>query len=365
MSEPTDLINLKDLRPPEPDFTAELEWVLEAAFASYRSSPKPELEFAQVWAAAKALALTERIGARKDASELPLDFQTGFRHAQARAAAIGLLYEVTAREVAEVAARLETPVVFLKGLALILSGCVPAGARSFSDLDILVPKEQAEALFDELLAREFTHAPAEATEQHLPQLRPARGGSLEVHFALRGVQIVDNRPADFEDLLECNSLTRLEGFPGSTYLPTPSLMATHILVHGFQQHLLRPTSYPLFRMIADLLDIAPSEVEWNDLRNVWLPTVAHSVSARSLEATRVLCIRLRAGERPDPQAHPDASRLFHHLLAGSLNRNYAESLRSVYLRHRLSEAYRRGELGRYLGRKIRPLFGRPRPTQPA
>ncbi|MCP4202441.1 MAG: nucleotidyltransferase family protein [bacterium] len=358
------MIEIEGLHPPEPHFTPELRWVLEAAFATGSSSPEPGFDPTRAWADARRLALTERIGARRKARELPGELRDDFRRAQAGAAAIGLLYEKTAREVATVAAKLETPVVFLKGLALHLAGCVPVGARSFSDIDILVPKERAEAIFEELLERDFSCSPAEATEQHLPILQPPEGGSLEVHFALRGVQLVGDRPAGFEDLADRDSLLRLEEFPGSTCLPSPSLLAAHILVHGFQQHLLRPTTYPLFRMIADLIDLVPDKVEWSDLVSVWQPAIGHAVSPASLEATRQLCEALRAGHLPDTETQPTSARLLGHLLAGSMNPDYAESLSGAYLRNRLSEAYRRGELGRYLKRKIRPFFGRPRLSRP-
>lgn len=356
------MIDLRNLRPPEPRFTPELEWVLEAAFSTGRPAPYQGLDSNRIWADAQALALTARIDSRNDTTDLPPQLRSRFRKAQAQAVAGALLHELTARDVAEIAARQQTAVVILKGLALVLRESVAAGARSFADLDILVPRDRAARLVRELIDRGFTSADVEATEQHLPRLDPPRGGSLEVHFALRGICVAENQPAQFEDLSASGSLERLDDFSGSVFVPTPALMVAHILVHGFQQHLLRPRSYPLFRMIADLIDLAPHEGDWEVARATWFSAIAHSVPERSLKATRTLCARLRAGERPDADTDPDATRLFHHLLAGSLDRGYADSLRAFYLRDRLTEALRRKNLHRYLGRKLRALWSR-QPTQ--
>ncbi len=351
------MLDLRELKPPEPDVTPELVWVLRAAFALEAPTPPANLDSGLVTSQARDLAVTERIGARHDLGELTAELHGPFQASRARAAAIGLHYERLAREVAEVASGLETPVVFLKGLALVLAGWSDPGARSFSDLDILVPEERAHDLFNALVGRKFRPARAEPTEQHLPELAPPGGGSLEVHFALRGIQ-VNGRFAGYDDLAERNALTHLGDLPGSSHLPSRPLAAAHVLAHGFQQHLLRPATYPLFRMIADLLDLLPRDADWDALGREWHPTIEHAVTTDSFEATRQLCELLRLGMLPDRRAHPDAETLFRHLVAGVLDPGYSRSLRGIYLRKRTADAYRRGELAGYLKRKIRPLFHR-------
>ena len=251
---------------------------------------------------------------------------------------------------------------FLKGFALLISESVAPGARSFSDLDLLVPEGLAEPLFAELVRRDFVGSPAAATEQHLPELRPPGGGSIEIHFALRGIHLSVGTSAAFDDLAAMGSLVSAPRLPGSCFVPSRPLQAAHTLVHAFQQHLLRPSTYPLFRMVADLADLLPEEASWLHLEQQWLPTIRHAVSNGSFAATRDLCESLVGGDRPDPVDQADPARLLDHLLAGSTDRRYAESLRPAYLRVRLSEAHRRGELGSYLMRKIRPfLLSSPRP----
>ncbi|MFQ5527089.1 MAG: nucleotidyltransferase family protein [Thermoanaerobaculia bacterium] len=351
------MLQLEDLHPPEAHLTVELDWVLRAAFSASRLRRSGELDAATAWKIAETHALCERIGARRRADELPDELDALFRRAHARAAAVVLLYEKTAGEVAEIAARVDAPIAFLKGLALILSGVVPAGARSFSDIDVLVPQNRADELFAELERHEFAASPAEATEQHLPELRPPGGGSLEIHFALRGIEIEPGEPARFETLLDTGALEGFAGFPGTGYLPIRSLMTAHALVHGFQQHLLRPSSYPLFRMVADLIDLAPEERHWTEVERLWHPTIEHAVSRNSFEAAARLCAALRAGHPPEASEQPRVRLLFDHLVVGASDRAYSRSLRRAYLRQRLGEAHARGSLGEYLSRKMRPLFG--------
>ena len=54
-------------------------------------------------------------------------------------------------DVARVASPIGIPVVFLKGLALLLSGAQPPGSRPISDVDILVPSNEAAALQNALI----------------------------------------------------------------------------------------------------------------------------------------------------------------------------------------------------------------------
>lgn len=358
------MIEIDKLSPPAPALTPELEWTLRAAFDSAPPGGSrqggPELDPAGAWREARALGLAERIAARTPAANLPADLRPGFRRAKARAAAIAIHYETVGRRVARIAAETDSPIVFLKGLALVLSGAVAPGSRPFSDLDLLVPEARAETLFERLVADDFAGGAVESTEQHLPALAPPEGGSLEVHFALRGVRLRGTRSARFEDLERRHALVRLDGFPGTSFVPERSLLSAHVAVHGFQQHLLRPASYPLFRMVGDLIDLIDDASGWEELRRTWGDAIAHALTARSFAAIRELCELLRHGRLPDAAAESDSARLFHHLLAGALDDRYAASLGRLYRRDRIADALESGELGDYLGRKIRPIFGLPR-----
>lgn len=357
------MIELSDLHPPETKSSTELVWLLNRAFA--RDSPPfpSDLDTGFALSLAHELDLTERIGSRLTAAEpdggegtdIPPDLSDGFRLALARSAAIALLYEETARAIATAARQLETPVVFLKGLALSLAGTTPPGARAFGDIDILVPEPLAEGLFGKLVDEGYDPSPAEATEQHLPELRPPRGGSLEIHFSLRGIQDENSDPATLSGLRARGALVPFPNFVGECFTPEPSLLAAHVLVHGFQQHLLRPRTYPLFRMIGDLLDLLAEAGDWSHVEDAWHDSIAHTVSKESFHAVRSLCADLSAGTWPESPT--SAALLLRHLIAGATDRDYAETLKKTYLRQRLAEARSRGELGSYLKRKLRPLFG--------
>jgi len=216
-----------------------------------------------------------------------------------------------------------------------------------------VPGNAAQQLFHSLCEKGFVPVPGEPTEQHLAGLRSPRGGLLEIHFALRGLRDEADRTAELETLARWESLERLDGYDGESFRPTPDLLAAHLLVHGVQQHFLRPQTYALFRMIADLSDLLPNRDDWESLQRRWGNRFGEVAPAAEVETIKRLCQQLRAGQLPAGDGRHGIERLFGHLLAGSMDRDYAESLAARYLQARLKEAKARGELGEYLLRKLR------------
>ena len=104
------------------------------------------------------------------------------------AAANGLRYEATLRQVAGLATSRGIPLVILKGSAICLLGMSAPGARSFSDLDILVPVDRILELRTSLVAAGWTLSALDGSEhQEAPLTHPALG-MIELHRCIPGVR---------------------------------------------------------------------------------------------------------------------------------------------------------------------------------
>ena len=140
------------------------------------------------------------------------------------------------------------------------------------------------------------------------------------------------------------------------------LLAAHLLAHAIQQHLLRPKTYPLLRVIGDLIDLLPTRSDWSEFRSqfAW---IRKAVSPLEFDATEALCLSLANGTIPATDASNDsaAGLLLRHLIAGALDERYADNLRRTYLRTRIFGAFRDRGLIAYVGKKLRfNLVGRKR-----
>jgi hypothetical protein len=346
------VIDLASLSPPETPLSAELQWLLLTAFAFEPPASAEALEESLLPHYAHRLGLSERIAARLSPTGLSPAAREPLRDALRRSVAACLMYEEIARQVSAAAARRGIPIAFLKGFALFLLESGPVGARPFADLDVLVPEPEARELFQDLCGEGFAVVPGPATEQHLPALRGQQGGLVEIHFSLRGLRQPSGRSTVFDDLDSQGLLRALPGFAETSFRPRRTVLAAHALAHGFQQHLLRPGTYPLFRMGGDLNDLLPDREEWLALEEGWGGTLADALSTDDLRAVRSLCLRLGKGEIPDPSKPRGSGLLLAHLLAGCLDDDYARSLGTRYLWQRLRQARRSGELLSYLRRKF-------------
>ncbi|MDH3255876.1 MAG: nucleotidyltransferase family protein, partial [Acidobacteriota bacterium] len=284
-------------------------------------------------------------------NDLPAASRDRFRRALVRSTATALMYEGVARELSTIAGKARIPLVFLKGFALFLLEIGPAGSRPFGDLDALAPRSEAERLLNRLLDAGYELRSEASTEQHLPIVVSPQGGAVEIHFALRGLGGAGHRGSTFGELERRGELTKLAQYPGESFVPTPQALATHALVHGMRQHLLRPHTYPLFRMVGDLVDLLPRPAHWDHIEHR-LGGDERFISHRTLLAVRSLSTMLAEGELPRPDDPSGSGRLLAHLIAGSLDDEYAASLGTSHLRQRLTEARRSGELLAYLRRKL-------------
>lgn len=339
-------------RPPACELPVELIWTLSRAFGPL---PGPALDLerpAQVVPWACRLALRERIASRlprQDAErELPAEIVDAFWRAREVLAARTLLLQELLDRVAGRAAEIGTAIVAVKGIALLESGAADWGSRPLLDLDLLVAGDRAPDLHRSLESAGLQRS-GFRERQHLAPLADPRLGEVELHLHLPGLVVSGKRPATGEDLRRAG-LTRpserLEGLE----LPAAPLLAGHALAHALDQHGLSPTSYPVTRLVADLIDLAAT-ADHSEVRG-WL---RRSVSARELGAAEALRGALDAGE--PGAAGEDGNALLRHTALAFSSPRYRRQLRRRAalraLRRRQwskfrSELYRRANPGRRL-----------------
>jgi hypothetical protein len=316
--------------------------------------------------------LAGRVAARQGRARLSAELGEGgaaeLAREQAAAAGMGMRLSALASRVAVAAAERGIPLVFLKFAALELAGALAPGSRSACDVDILVPATGAAELQATLAARGFSASGLPDLEHQLPALAGAEG-VVELHRVLLGVRLDGRGSATAGDLDRAGLLLPLPDLPGRAATPAPAVAVAYALVHGLGQHGWWPQSYPLFKMVADLLDLGFGGPEGPALSRTAGSWIAADLPAAEVEATRRLAAALVAGddlsawgESPEPPAL-----LLRHLLAGRLDPGYERSLRLGLFRAQPSDRPPGARLARTLFRtvfltrgQVDALYGPPR-----
>jgi hypothetical protein len=382
--------------PPEIPVPPEVRWMLLRAFGP-PEAPFPEaVDPAGALAAARKFEVAPRVAARQGrarlAAELGAGTAAGFQRDLTTAAAQGLRLEALLREIAALAAEREIPLVLLKFAALSTAGIVAPGARTACDLDVLVPPRRAGEIQEALLARGFRSSGLPDSEHQLPALVHPAGGVVEIHRLMIGVRPEGGGSATVAALERTGLLAPAPGLAGC-FLPAREAQMAHVLVHGVGQHGFWPDSYPLLRMLADLIDLGFHEEASAPLAQRAARLVARDVALQEVEAVTTLCRALAAGadlpsspspvgEGPGERAwdqperawdqperawdHPGAV-LLRHILAGRLDADYAASLRLSLFREQPSDRppvvrmLRTALATVFLSRaQIDAIYGRPR-----
>lgn len=197
-----------------------------------------------------------------------------------------------ARKLDDALARLDIPVVVLKGGAYALAGLPPARGRLFSDIDILVPKAELGRVEATLRLRGWHTGPLSAYDDRyyrrwmheLPPLTHLRRGShLDVHHnLLPETARLQTRP----ELIMADA----RPLPGFRVLHVPRLedlvlhSATHLFHEGEWEHGLR-----------DLVDLDALLREGADRQPGWWDDLARR--AAELNLGFPLALALRHGRR--------------------------------------------------------------------
>ncbi len=341
--------------PPAVEIPAELGWLLAAAFA--RQGPGPPAGDAVASARLAALfdlgpRIVARHGGRRVRGWLGAAAE-GLVRAHRRAVVLALPAESQASRLAGLAARLEQPIVFLKGFALQRLAPGPQGARPFVDLDALVPAAAAGGLRELLLADGWQSAADGANPHHLPPLTAPGGMAVDLHFRLRGVRVAEERWATAGELVAAGLCRPLAELAESAWLPAPPLLAAHLAAHAIEQHGLRPATYPLLRAAADLADLSAIVPPGALAEGAW-PLVRESLAEAELVALFRLGEILVGGRLPQPQRSEEegAALLLRHVVAGALDPDYRRSLAVDHAAGRLRQARREGRLMRYIAAKL-------------
>jgi hypothetical protein len=284
--------------PPDVPVPPEVRWMLLRAFGPPGAPFAEAVDPAGALAAARRFEVSSRVAARQGrarlAAELGAETAAELQRDLTAAAAQGLRLEALLREIAAVAAALEIPLVLLKFAALSAAGTVAPGARTACDLDLLVPPRRAGELQEALCARGFRSSGLPDSEHQLPALVHPAGGVVEIHRLVIGVRPEGGGSATVAALEQAGLLAPAPGLAGC-FLPAREAQMAHVLVHGVGQHGFWPASYPLLRMLADLVDLGFHDEAAAPLAERAARFVARDVAPEEVEAVKDLCRALVAG----------------------------------------------------------------------
>ena len=322
-------------RPPRVRFSPEIRWVLGRAFGPPGQPVEPPLNRARALELVGVFNLGGQIAARLGRARLALEL------GESRGATVWRAYQMTAgrllhrlalaETIAKAAIASRCEVVFLKSMALHLTGVTAAGTRDLADVDVLVETSRRGVLEDALRSEGFRTLELRSRgESAFGFFEPSRG-SLDLHPNLPGVRLTPGSPfAGLDDLRQAELLLPAPGMGACASVPTAPVLVAQALAHGIGHHGFDPAHYPLLRMVADLVDLGFGDEGGETVARQILPWLESELSAREILAARELCALLATG---DPELYAAAShdrpalKLLRHILAGSVDRRYQGSLR--------------------------------------
>ena len=321
--------------PPPLVLSPEMRWLLLRSFGPPGRAFEGAVDPQAVLRLAAIYTLAARVCARNPAGnlirELGEDVAGGFFARHRRTAANDLLMEYVAREVARAGEAIRVPVILLKYASLRFGGIVAFGARGAADLDALVPAEQQSALRRHLLQEGFESTHSSRQDHHLVPLMHHSGVALELHTEIPGLRLSNGRSlATVKELMDKDLCKRVPALPEGCYVLTREVMLAHVLVHGLAQHGLSPETYPLMRMLADLLDLDFGTASLQEFLAGPYRWISDYVSDAEIGAVADLCDWLVTDQRayPNGTAEPTQPwKLLSHIIAGPVDPQYRQVLR--------------------------------------
>jgi len=322
----------RDLRfaPPRRAAAPELPWVLQRAFGPPQDAVPPPPDPRAAIALAEQFDLAHRICSRVPPEVLLADVgprplaRLMFRLEEVRE--LARLAADSMASVAAAAAERAIPIVWLKYAALRTLARIPDGRRGMGDIDVLAPGDRIGELAAVLRTRGFTDDAGAPDAAHHLRLRSA-DGVVEVHPRMPGVRLASGAGDATVADLQREGLVQPAG-ETSALEPSRPVVVAHLLAHGLAQHGMAPDAYPGMRLIADLLDLGIAPTEPDATRAIsW---VAQAVTLAEANAALGLAAQLGRGDlaATTPEASETAEALLlRHLVAGTLDRDYCQSLR--------------------------------------
>jgi hypothetical protein len=256
-----------------------------------------------------------------------------FREATTHAAVHSIVAERVCREIAELGSELGVPVIFLKGAALQLAKRVTSGSRNMCDVDVLAPEDGAKRLQRALVEGGCTALEVRESEHQLQLLTHSTGLGIEVHKIIPGVRLGSGSSATADELIERGLAHPAPELGNDCYLPSDEVVLAHLLVHGISQHGMSPEGYPIARMLADVQDLEIGGACLEAFLDGGFAWIAADVSREEVVAVAGLAQRLGEGEDPAvvAAAEDGVGALLRHLVAGTINEDYAYSMKFLSL----------------------------------
>ena len=310
-------------RPPALTLDAELEWVLKRALGPLDWSPAVPLAGTRAAEVALRLDVAGRIAARHPRAllerEMGREAAHRLREQYVAVVAREALLERALDLVLEQAQNANVPCILLKYAALNRIGALRAGARSASDIDILVPQASAQRFQDALVGSGYQQVSEPESAHQLPILRDSNGALVEVHLHLPGVTLGAGQAFVHADDLISAGLTRQSG---KALLPSPAIVTAHALAHGLVQHARSPHGYSPLKTFADLADLEQAGHGAFEQAGAFLTA---AMTEGDLTSALTLARALQRGDLETAMRGPPGV-LLRHALASQLDRGYATRL---------------------------------------
>lgn len=319
-----------NFRPPVLVLEPELEWVLKRAFGPVAWSPALPLAGKKLVDLALRLDVAGRIAARLPRALLEQEMGPEAAHRLreqyvaivAREALLERALDLVLRQ-AKIA---NVPCILLKYAALSRMGALRAGARSASDIDVLVPRASARRLQNALIGNGYKVVGLPESAHQLAPLQDPNGALLELHTHLPGISLGPGQPFAGADELIAAGLTHQAG---DALVPSPAVMTAHALAHGLVQHAGAPHMYSPVKTFADLADLQQAGHEALEPAGAFLTAV---MTADDLTSALTLARALQQGDLVTA-SHGPAGALLRHAVASQLDCGYATRLRLRMLTH--------------------------------
>jgi hypothetical protein len=220
----------------------------------------------------------------------------------------------------------DVPCILLKYAALNRIGALRVGARSASDIDVLVPRASARRLQDALVRNGYTEVGLPESAHQLAPLQDPNGGLLELHTHLPGISLGPRQPfAGADELIAAGLTVRA----GNALVPSPAMITAHALVHGLVQHANAPHMYSALKTFADLADLQDAGHGAFEEAG---PFLTAGMTEDDFVSALTLARALQRGDLVTAMSGP-AGAVLRHALASQLDRGYAARLRLRLLTH--------------------------------
>lgn len=371
------MLLLKDFPAPSLRISPECDVVFRLAFAESQPHCPTKIPSLDRWLElAQRTGLLSRVGWQLGRSGVDFDKALA---APARRAYRGVATQhlILTHALGAVGAALDRASVswtVLKFGAMAISGVVEPGQRGAGDLDILIAKKDLRRGVAALAAIGFAAKGGREAEHQLdPLASTTLGVCVEPHKVMLGVRLPgSNRSLDQERLIQHRLVSPAPPDFRSGYVPRVGVLLAHTVIHGLLHHGFRPCEYPLFRMVADVIDLTEAGRTREALHQAFI-FLKGDIDAGVIDELADLCEALRAGELASKIVARDdsrGSRLLKHLLAASLSNDYSNSLEFLHAKHRLSDhsfavsrglvlldriVLTRSEAEKVTGKKLSPL----------